>query len=95
MGVNCNVFYATLVVEMDYWKGTEMDWNTGFFLFRLQFRFLLNFMKEKPRNKHIPVHFRPLLYRKYYKSFVCFGCQQIVGLLLTSKFMNICSLFQM
>ena len=83
----CNVINATLVVEVEGDKnGLE---HSFFFLFRLQFRFLLNFMKEKPRNKHIPVHFRPLLYRKYYKSFVCFGCQQIVGLLLTSKFTNI------
>ena len=90
MGVMFSMLHSALfIMQWWRWKGTKMDWNTVFFPFCIQFRFLLNFVKEKPRNKPIPVHFRPLLHRKHYRSSVRFGCQQIVGLLLTSKFMNI------
>ena len=82
----CNVFHSILVGEMDYWKGTEIYWNTvsksarGWdfsFTNRISFEYII-------------VHFCPLLLRKLYRSSIYFEYQPIaVGFLLTLKFMDI------
>ena len=62
MYVTCNIVYATLSVEMELRKGTEMDRNAVIFRFFFpKSDFFLNFVNEKSRYNCILVHFCPLL----------------------------------